>query len=303
MQYSIEELLALRESPLVTKPEGLPQMEQWMQPAIDRRNLQNAQSLYLLLLCISGLTFVLVAMQKRIPNIGRLKLGVHVPITSHPLKLIAIGGDSIVLGPPQMSFASSLHSPPLRKTFNKDAPISSIRSRPSPPHDDITLSTSPPEEEEEAGWSKVRSVGRGGLTRGFERRGAPRGDRRTGREPLEAPPSIKSTAFRNFKEGESQNWRNERAELQNYEQTRGGRRDDRTDFLEEEFDVGGGNGKEHSAAEFQAWIAKMRGGNPKPESTIEAQNNDNDDGSRNGISNGIMAYLEIKLTRRTTQGG
>src|SRR2546423_3041728 len=41
--YSIEELLALRESPLVSKPEALPQMEQWMQPAMDRRALQNAQ--------------------------------------------------------------------------------------------------------------------------------------------------------------------------------------------------------------------------------------------------------------------
>ena len=35
--YSIEELLALRESPLITKPDSLPQMEQWMQPPIDRR--------------------------------------------------------------------------------------------------------------------------------------------------------------------------------------------------------------------------------------------------------------------------
>ena len=43
--YSIEELLALRESPLVTKPDLPPQMEQWItQPAIERRNLQNSQS-------------------------------------------------------------------------------------------------------------------------------------------------------------------------------------------------------------------------------------------------------------------
>src|SRR5579859_4186342 len=118
-----------------------------------------------------------------------------------------------------MSFASSLHSPPLRKTSNKDAPISSIRSRPSPPNEDITLSTSPPDEEEEAGWSKVRSAGRGASTRGFERRG-PRIERRTGRESLEGPPlSSKATAFRNVREVESQNWRNERAEAQNYEQT------------------------------------------------------------------------------------
>ena len=193
-----------------------------------------------------------------------------------------------------MSFASSLHSPPLRKTINKDTTISAIRSRPSPPHDDITLSTSPPEDEDEAGWSKVRSAGRGGATRGFERRGS-RPERKTVRESLDVPPlSTKTTAFRNFKETESQNWRNERAEFQSYEQTRGGRRDDRAEFLDdEEFDGGslsgggGGNGKEHSAAEFQAWIAKMRGGNPKSENTVEVQNNDND-GPRNGVSNGIM---------------
>ena len=43
--YAIEELLALRQSPLVTKPDLPPQMEQWIsQPAIERRNLQNSQS-------------------------------------------------------------------------------------------------------------------------------------------------------------------------------------------------------------------------------------------------------------------
>lgn len=48
-QYSIEELLALRESPLVKAPENLPQMEQWMQSPIDRRNLQASQSQYIFL--------------------------------------------------------------------------------------------------------------------------------------------------------------------------------------------------------------------------------------------------------------
>jgi hypothetical protein len=42
--YSLEELLALRESPLVTKPESLPQMEQWMHSPIDRRSLPNSQA-------------------------------------------------------------------------------------------------------------------------------------------------------------------------------------------------------------------------------------------------------------------
>jgi hypothetical protein len=44
-QYSIEELIALRDSPLITKPENLPQMEQWMQP-IERRSLANSQAQY-----------------------------------------------------------------------------------------------------------------------------------------------------------------------------------------------------------------------------------------------------------------
>lgn len=86
VQYSIEELLALRESPLVTKPEGLPQMEQWMQPAIDRRNLQNAQLQYLLFLCSSDLTLVLGPMEKQIRSIGQLKLDDHVQINFELLK-------------------------------------------------------------------------------------------------------------------------------------------------------------------------------------------------------------------------
>jgi hypothetical protein len=210
-----------------------------------------------------------------------------------------------VLGPPPMSFASSLHSPPLRKTVNKDSMLPSMRSRPSPPHDDIALSTSPPEEEEEPGWSKVRSAGRGNSTRGLERRG-PRTDRRIGREALEVPPLSKTTAFRNYREGESQNWRNERAEVQSYEQTKGARRDDRTEHLEdEEFDrgglsAGGGDGKEHSAAEFQAWITKMRGRNPKSENSVETQKIDNDPPS-NSVANGIRSLFRHKLTSRTIQ--
>lgn len=179
-----------------------------------------------------------------------------------------------------------------------------MRNRPSPPHDDIALSTSPPDEEEEAGWSKVRSAGRGNSTRGLERRG-PRSDRKPGREALEGLPLSKGATFRNYKEGESQNWRNERAEFQSYEQTKGGRRDDRTGFLEEEeFDrgelaAGGGDGKEHSAAEFQAWITKMRGGNPKSENSVETQKIDNDT-QRNNVTNGIR-FLRDKLTSRTIQ--
>ena len=46
--YTIEELLVLRDSPLVAKPEGLPQMDQWMQPATERRNVSNTQSQYFL---------------------------------------------------------------------------------------------------------------------------------------------------------------------------------------------------------------------------------------------------------------
>src|ERR1700737_4456778 len=40
-----------------------------------------------------------------------------------PVAMLIVGSDSIVLGPPQMSFASSLHSPPLRKTSNKDGSL------------------------------------------------------------------------------------------------------------------------------------------------------------------------------------
>jgi hypothetical protein len=45
--YTIEELLALRDSPLVSKPERLPQMEQWMQSATERKNAGTNQSQYL----------------------------------------------------------------------------------------------------------------------------------------------------------------------------------------------------------------------------------------------------------------
>jgi hypothetical protein len=122
---------------------------------------------------------------------------------------------------------------------------------------------------------------------------------------LEGLPLSKGTAFRNYKEGESQNWRNERAEFQSYEQAKSGRRDDRAELLEEEeFDrgglaAGGGEGKEHSAAEFQAWITKMRGGNPKSENSVETQNVDNDP-QRNSVTNGIEFFRD-KLTSRTIQ--
>ena len=185
-----------------------------------------------------------------------------------------------------MSFASSLHSPPLRKSGNKESVVPSSRNRPSPPNDDIALPTSPQEEEEE-GWSKVRSAARGNSSRGFEKRGV-RGERRGGRESFDGPPA-KGTGFRNHREGESQNWRSERAEPQSTEQTRNGRYEERAEFLEEEEEFGGGGGgdtaggKEHSAEEFQAWITKMRGGNPKSEEVNDTPNEDNHE---NGASIG-----------------
>ena len=176
-----------------------------------------------------------------------------------------------------MSFASSLHSPPLRKSGNKDSVVPSSRNRPSPPNDDVAVPTSPQEEEEE-GWSKVRSAARGNSSRGFERRGG-KGERRGGRESFDGPPA-KGTGFRNHREGESQNWRNERAEPHSTEQTRNGKCEERTEFLEEEEGFGGGGGsagsKEHSAEEFQAWITKMRGGNPKSEEVNDTPNENSD---------------------------
>jgi hypothetical protein len=201
-------------------------------------------------------------------------------------RLIEIGGDSIILGPPPMSFSSSLHSPPLRKSGNKDSLLPAVRTRPSPPHDEVALSTSPPEEEEEAGWSKVRSTGRLTASRGFERRGV-RGERRAARESYDGAPP-KTTTFRNHREGESQNWRSERPEPQNMEQGRNEEREERADLLEEE-DFGGGGGKEHSAAEFQAWITKMRGAKEKSEEPPEPQD---EKSLENGTSLGMnVVYL------------
>jgi len=169
-----------------------------------------------------------------------------------------------VLGPPQMSFASSLHSPPLRKSNTKEPSLSSIRNRSSPPHEDAILSTSPPEEEEEPGWSKVRSSARGSAMRGFDRdRRGGRGDRRPPRESFDGLPA-KSTSFKAAREGESQNWRSERSDPKDFESGRNGSREE-SETLEDEDEFGGGGGGggrgggEHSAEEFQAWIAKMRG--------------------------------------------
>jgi hypothetical protein len=189
-----------------------------------------------------------------------------------------------VLGPPQMSFASSLHSPPLRKSTNRDSILSSARNRSSPPNDDAALPASPPDDDEEAGWSKVRSGARGNTSRGFERR-AMRGERRGGRDSYEGLPS-KNTSFRNNREGESQNWRSERLEPASVDQTRNDTQE-HPEFLEDDGEFGGaGNGgREHSAEEFQAWITKMRGGNVKSEERIEAQNEPN---LQNGTSIGIF---------------
>ena len=179
-------------------------------------------------------------MQKTSQNIDQQSPDGHVQtLISFNPELIPTGGDSIVLGPPQMSFASSLHSPPLRKSGNKESVVPSSRNRPSPPSDDIAPPASPQEEEEE-GWSKVRSGARGNSSRGFEKRGV-RGERRGGRESFDGPPA-KGTGFRNHREGESQNWRSERAEPQSTEQTRNGRYEERAEFLDEEEEFGGGGG-------------------------------------------------------------
>src|SRR5271163_589473 len=182
-----------------------------------------------------------------------------------------------------MSFASSLHSPPLRKPGSKETTSSSVRTRSSPPEEETTLSTSPPDEDEEAGWSKVRSGPRGNAVKSFERRGirgergergerserserSDRSDRRGARESYEVA-NAKSTAFRNHREGDSQNWRSDRVEPVG-DTGRNGGQEEKADSLEEddEFARGRSGGKEHSAAEFQEWIAKMRG-NPKTEDT------------------------------------
>jgi hypothetical protein len=70
-RYSIEELLALRDSPLVTKPELPPQMEQWInQPALERRNLQNAQAKYHVPLPVKQLTLDTVTIPKERQSIA-----------------------------------------------------------------------------------------------------------------------------------------------------------------------------------------------------------------------------------------
>jgi hypothetical protein len=177
-----------------------------------------------------------------------------------------------------MSFASSLHSPPSRKTSGKEPSAPSSRIHGSP-HDDPDAS--PPDDEEE-GWSKVRSSARGNTSRVYDRR-TTRGERRLDRDPLEQPPR-KSTAFRNPREGESQNWRSERPEGLPGEQMRDGRRDGSAEFLEGgDDDFGERGGGEHSAEEFQAWLAKMRGQN-KQEDTAEKVDEATHE---NGISTGI----------------
>jgi hypothetical protein len=187
-----------------------------------------------------------------------------------------IGGDSIVLGPPQMSFASSLHSPPLRKSNNKDSVLPSLRNRPSPPSEDLTLSTSPPEEEDEPGWNKVRSTTRGNAVRGFDRdRRSGRPERRPARDSFVEGPPPKSTAFRGAREGDSQNWRSDRTEPRNLESLRNGRRDEQETLDDDDTfggGGGGGGGGQHSAEEFQEWIAKMRGKPAEAPKDVEDDN-------------------------------
>jgi len=164
-----------------------------------------------------------------------------------------------------------------------------LRNRPSPPHDESALSTSPPEEEEEPGWSKVRSTTRGSAVRAFDRdRRGGRPDRRVPRESFGEGGSQR-TSFRSAREGESDNWRNDRPPRppRNTDPMRNDRRED-GDSLEGEDDFGGGGGGgggEHSAEEFQAWIAKMRG---KP---VDTGNETQDD---TPIGDGPPAGMVIK---------
>lgn len=92
--YSIEELLALRDSPLVTKPDLPAQMEQWLnQPAIERRNLQNAQPQYFSLLPARQLTIVAATMSKEKQNIAPRTRDGHVQLLrSCAHKLIPVQG-------------------------------------------------------------------------------------------------------------------------------------------------------------------------------------------------------------------
>jgi len=70
-RYSIEDLLALRDSPLVTKPELPAQMEQWInQPGNERRNLQNAQTQYTSLRLAKTLTLDAVMLPREKQNIA-----------------------------------------------------------------------------------------------------------------------------------------------------------------------------------------------------------------------------------------
>jgi len=206
-----------------------------------------------------------------------------------------------------MSFASSLHSPPTRKTGNKEPIGSSSRIRSSPPHDEGPQPTSP-QDDEEAGWSTVRSAGRGNSSRGFERRGmrgersergdrvergeradrGERGERRGGRESYDGAPP-KSTSFRSVREGESHNWRSERSQQEATANSRNGKYDERAEFLEDEETFGGGGGQGHSAEDFQEWISKMRGGNPKSEE--EVQEAKDDTALENGSSIGNLPVL------------
>jgi hypothetical protein len=192
-----------------------------------------------------------------------------------------------------MSFASSLHSPTLRKSVNKESIQSGTRNR-SPGEDNGAVSASPPEEEEEAGWSKVRSATRGSAGRGFERRNirSERGERK-GRETFDGAPT-KITAFRNNREGESHNWRTEKTDLNTTDQMRMGRQDERPEFLDnDDSELHGGDGKEHSAEEFQAWMAKMRG---KQEEPSEITNNP---GFESGKSPGCLISLNITVDKQS----
>ncbi|OJD40496.1 uncharacterized protein BKCO1_1000469 [Diplodia corticola] len=106
IRYTPDELLHLRESPLIQKPDGLPAIEQWMEPAPDQNQRKGGRT--------QGVRNDDAAQPGE--NGQRASLFPNKHFTRHS----NTAPEDIVLGPPKMAFASSSRVPKLTDTNDKD---------------------------------------------------------------------------------------------------------------------------------------------------------------------------------------
>lgn len=115
IRYTPEELIHLRDSPLIQKPDGLPAIEQWMEPAPEQNQRKGGRT--------QGGRNDDAAQANENGSRPSLFPGKHFARHS------STAPEDIVLGPPKMAFASSSRVPKMADSADKDDDAKDIRDK------------------------------------------------------------------------------------------------------------------------------------------------------------------------------